>query len=111
MVQAVVASATPTTPRLVFGKDHPETLIQPMSYITADSPPFLLVHEESDRTVAVSNSDEFVQAMKAAGATDITYMRYTDGSGHGVFGANKDETWPAMEAFFKRILGETPRVY
>ena len=102
-VQAVAASATPTS----MGErwdDPGMDLIKPMSYITADAPPFLLFHEESDRTVPVSNSDDFVRAMKAAGAKDINYMRYTDGSGHGVFGANQDETWPAMQAFFDRVL-------
>ncbi len=102
-VQAVAASATPTSMGERWG-DPGMDAIKPMSYITADAPPFLLFHEASDRTVPVSNSDDFVKAMKAAGAKDITYMRYTDGSGHGVFGTNKDETWPAMELFFDRVL-------
>lgn len=105
-VQAVVASATPTSPRKRGEADYDEHLIQPMSYITRDAPPFLLVHEESDKTVPVSNSDDFVKAMKEAGARDITYKRYTDGSGHGVFQRNIDETGPLMEAFFKRVLGK-----
>lgn len=106
-VQAVAASATPTS---MGGRweDPAMDPIKPMTYITPDAPPFLLVHEESDRTVPVSNSDEFVKAMKAAGAKDITYLRYTDGSGHGVFGANKEETWPAMEQFFDRVLRQKP---
>lgn len=105
-IQAVTASATPTSPSMTADADYSESLIQPMSYITKDAPPFLLVHEESDKTVDVSNSDDFVKAMKSAGAKDINYMRYTDGTGHGVFGANKDETWPAMEKFFARVLGK-----
>lgn len=105
-IQAVAASATPTTPRLTADVDYPAELIQPMNYITVDSPPFLLFHEISDRTVPVSNSDDFVKAMKQAGAKDITYHRWEDGTGHGVFGANKAKTWPMTEAFFNRTLSK-----
>jgi hypothetical protein len=54
----------------------------------------------------VSNSDDFVKAMKEAGAKDITYHRYDDGSGHGVFQKNIDKNGPLMETFFKRTLGK-----
>ena len=104
MVQAVVASATPTVPRLGRGVEGDVKKIQPMSYISADAPPFLLVHEESDRTVNVSNSDNFVKGLKEAGAKDVTYIRLTDGSGHGTFQRNIKTTGPAREAFFKRVL-------
>ncbi len=105
-VQAVAASATPTRPNIRGGSDEDRALIAPMSYISADVPPFFLVHEESDRTVNVSNSDDFVAALQKAGANDITYKRYTDGSGHGVFVANIAETGPAMEAFFAATIGK-----
>ncbi|MEM0925054.1 MAG: alpha/beta hydrolase [Planctomycetota bacterium] len=105
-VQAVVASATPTSPRVRGEVEFNESLIQPMSYITADAPPFLLFHEVSDNTVSVSNSDEFAKAMRAAGAKDLTYHRYTDGTGHGVFQRNIKKTAPLMEAFFARTLAQ-----
>ena len=104
MVQAVVASATPTRPRVRGGSEEDAKKIAPMTYVTADVPPFLLVHEESDRTVPVSNSDDFVKALREAGAKDVTYMRYKDGSGHGTFMANIKETGPAREKFFERTL-------
>ncbi|MHC4116606.1 MAG: alpha/beta hydrolase fold domain-containing protein [Planctomycetota bacterium] len=104
MVQAVVASATPTRPRVRGGSQDDAKKIAPMTYATADAPPLLLVHEESDRTVPVSNSDDFVKALRDAGAKDVTYMRYTDGSGHGTFMANIKETGPAREKFFARTL-------
>ncbi len=104
-VQAVVSSATPTLPRIRGEADFAVELIQPMSYVSADAPPMLLVHEESDPVVPVSQSDDFVKALKEAGAKDITYRRYTDGSGHGAFFRNKEETGPAMETFFARTIG------
>ncbi|UCC97352.1 MAG: alpha/beta hydrolase [Phycisphaerales bacterium] len=126
MVQAVVASATPAnflTPmnnrrtgkanvknaaRSRGGvRDLPEQMrkkLSPITYVSADAPPFLLVHEESDRLVGIHQADEFVKALREAGAADVTYMRYTNGSGHGVFSANIKETGPARQAFFERTL-------
>ena len=104
-VQAVAASATPTRPNVPGGTEADKTLIAPMTYVSADAPPFLLFHEASDSTVNVSNSDDFVAALKEAGATDVIYKRYTDGSGHGVFRANLEETAPEMMRFFARALG------
>ena len=119
MVQAVVASATPASfliPMNDRQKDAkassglqniPEEIkkkLSPITYVSASAPPFLLVHEESDRLVDVRQADEFVKALRGAGDKDVTYMRYTDGSGHGVFLANIKETGPAREAFFERTL-------
>ncbi len=103
-VQAVAGSATPTRPRIRGGSDADRALVAPMTYVSADAPPFLLFHEASDNVVNVSDSDDFVRALKEAGATDITYKRYTDGTGHGVFRANLEETEPEMERFFARTL-------
>ncbi|MCK5175762.1 MAG: alpha/beta hydrolase fold domain-containing protein, partial [Planctomycetes bacterium] len=126
MVQAVVASATPTgwvlSPerqkqsderrknRPATGNDtrsmplKVKKQVSPTSYVSADVPPMLFVHDDSDSTVPVWHSDEFVEALNAAGAKDVTYMRYDNGSGHGVFGRNIAETGPAREAFFERTL-------
>ena len=133
MVQAVCASATPTNWLVPMSdrarqrrqasansnadatanrpKNDPTMLpngmkikISPITYVCADAPPFLMVHEASDPTVGVYHSDEFVKALKAVGATDVTYIRYEDGSGHGTFAANQKETGPAMRKFFDRVL-------
>ena len=104
-VQAVAASATPTRPNVPGGTEADRALISPLTYAFADAPPFLLFHEASDRTVNVSNSDDLVSALKNAGASDVNYKRYTDGSGHGVFRANFEETAPEMRRFFDRTLG------
>ena len=104
-VQAVAASATPARPNLPGGTEADKALISPLTYVSADAPPFLLFHEASDRTVNVSNSDDLVSALKNAGATAVIYKRYTDGSGHGVFRTNLDETAPEMRRFFARALG------
>lgn len=111
-VQAVAASATPTRPMSRGRSDASMASLAPITYVSADAPPFLLFHEASDRTVDVSHSDEFVKALKAAGAKDVTYRRLTDGSGHGAFSKNRKASSADMAAFFARTLhweGDLPR--
>jgi dipeptidyl aminopeptidase/acylaminoacyl peptidase len=78
--------------------------ISPISYVTADAPPMLLWHEESDRTVGVYQSDTFISAMREAGAKDVNYVLFGDGTGHGTFQRNIAVTEPMREAFFARTL-------
>ena len=113
-VQAVVASATPTNfliPMSRNGKRRFEDLelglkkrISPITYVSAESPPMLLFHEESDRTVGVYQSDKFVQALRDAGARDVNYVLFGDGTGHGLFRRNVVLMEPIREAFFARVL-------
>jgi dipeptidyl aminopeptidase/acylaminoacyl peptidase len=127
LVQAVCASATPTDLGL-FSPDYsrmgrpggllagPEATLQergrqasPISHVHKDAPPILLFHGTKDTTVDVKHSDTFVEALKKAGAKDVTYLRI-DGAGHGVYGQHKKQTEPAMEKFFVRTLkGNGPR--
>jgi acetyl esterase/lipase len=76
----------------------------PITHVSKDAPPFLLVHGDADKTVPVAQSDRLEKALKDAGAKDITYLRFK-GAGHGVFQQHQKETRPAMEKFFARTLG------
>ena len=103
-IQAVAASATPTRP-MRRGEVNPGlAAVAPITYVTNDAPPFLLFHEVSDRLVDIGHSDDFVKALKAAGATDVTYRRMTDGSGHAVFQKNRTAFQEEMVSFFARTL-------
>ena len=118
LLQAVCASATPTDfnlfprPRATdpkFANDKYDgaklaTLSSPLTHVRKDAPPFLLIHGTADRTVNVKHSDTFAEALKKAGATDLTYLRI-EGEGHGVFNLKAAETGPAMAAFFARTIG------
>ena len=127
MVQAVVASATPTSflsamsdrqrersneqaaraPRkneLRMESEEVRAKVSPVTYATADAPPILLVHEMSDRTVSVSHSDKLVKALREAGAKDVNYILLGDSSGHGTFQRNIAFTEPIRESFFNRVL-------
>lgn len=121
LLNAVCVSAVPTDftnwrggvenkPRLVDFLEQPDSSLQeqavkasPISYVHAKAPPFLVFHGTRDRLVDVAQSDQFVKALKAVGAKDVTYHRYP-GAGHGVFIENQNETNPLMEQFFERTL-------
>jgi acetyl esterase/lipase len=76
----------------------------PITYVRADAPHMLLIHGSEDATVPVDQLDRFVEAMRASGHPDLTYLRI-EGAGHMVFQQHIDETEPARERFFARTLG------
>jgi len=119
LVQAVCCSATPTDftdwggrsfrGESTFLAGPAESLgerkkkASPVSHVRPDAPPFLVIHGTADATVPFSQAEKFVEALKKAGAQDVTFKKY-DGAGHGVFEQNSPETYPLMEAFFARTL-------
>ena len=54
----------------------------PITYISKDDPPFLVIHGENDMAIPVSQSRAFVEKLKAAGV-DAT-LEVAEGRGHGV---------------------------
>ena len=79
-------------------------LASPVTHASVDAPPFLVIHGTADNTVDVEHGDRLVEALKKAGAKDVTYLR-VEGAGHGVFNSHAKTTPPAMEAFFGRTIG------
>ena len=78
--------------------------ISPITYVRADAPPVLVMHGVLDPFVDVSQTDQFVAALKSVGARDVTYYR-SDSAGHAVFLRDQIQTFPMMEEFFARTLG------
>jgi acetyl esterase/lipase len=120
LVQAVCCSAPPADfmnwnkkskksetafSRLFGAKDVEESKrrASPVTYAFEKAPPFLIVHGTADTTVPVAQGDTLERALKEAGAKDVTYMKF-EGAGHGVFLQHRDETQPAMQKFFYRVL-------
>ena len=99
MVQAVVASATPTSfigpmsdrarqrqrdtrpNALQAESEEVRTKASPITYANSDAPPILLVHEMSDRTVGVYHSDNLIKTLRKTGAKDVNYILLGDGTG------------------------------
>lgn len=123
-VQAVCASATPTDflnwqePGVVperLGRTFlagPSDALHdrarqasPITYARGDAPPFLLIHGTADRTVPISQSDRFAEALRTAGAEQVRYMIF-DNETHGVFQRQRLLTYPAMKAFFADALAQ-----
>ncbi len=71
----------------------------PIHYVSKDDPPFLIIQGDDDGTVPVSQSQEFAQALKAAGVD--TVLEIARGRGHGVGGPRFE---PIIKAFFDKHL-------
>ncbi|MFT2009258.1 alpha/beta fold hydrolase [Pontibacter sp. 13R65] len=100
-LNVVIGGAAPTE----LGRDVPmaKTEWWPIGYISANHPPMFLIQGADDPVVRTELTDDFVQKMRAAGAT-IEYLKI-DGVGHGVAYADKLHiTDPAMEEFFAKYL-------
>ena len=89
-------------------KDAPEMakLASPITYITKDDAPFLIVHGTNDATVPFDQAVRFYDAQKKAGL-DTTFVKI-EGGGHAFGGP---EITARVAAFFdKHLLGKDVRV-
>ncbi len=94
---------------LVGGKiaDMPEMvrMADPITYVTSDDPPFLIVHGEEDNTVPINQSELLHEALKEAGV-EVEFVR-VKGAGHGFRGdtdPSPDEIDRMVVRFFRRHL-------
>lgn len=63
--------------------DHPGEVAEadPVSHVTSDSPPFLLLHGDDDRIIAPAQTARLHQALLQAGVDSTRYV--LEGAGHG----------------------------
>ncbi len=71
----------------------------PITYVSKDAPPFLIMHGDHDRTVPFNQSEVFYAALKKAGV-DVTFLPMK-GAGHGFGGP--DAIKPVQQ-FLERCL-------
>jgi acetyl esterase/lipase len=77
----------------------------PLTYVTKDDPPFLVMHGDEDQVVGLSQSELLYEALKKAGV-DVTF-NVIKGAGHfGVDGVSplQKEFAEMMDAFFDKHL-------
>jgi acetyl esterase/lipase len=55
----------------------------PISYVSKDDPPFLIIHGDKDMTVPFAQSERLTKALKASGV-DVLFIK-VEGGGHGGF--------------------------
>ncbi len=75
----------------------------PITYVSKDDPPFLIIHGDEDATVPVSQSELFAKALKEAGVP--TTLNVVVGRGHGTGGPRFE---PMIKAFFDKNLRGSP---
>lgn len=108
-VKAVVAYYPPTHELLSLGIQpfYPEDLsllpgLTPINHISANDPPVLLVHGDSDDLVPIEQSEAMYAALQNSGVTtDFVAMA---GSGHGFRGEAADEANKLLIDWFSKYL-------
>ncbi len=74
----------------------------PITYVSKNAPPFLIIHGNADNTVPFNQSELLVAALKQAG-TDVTFEVVKNG-GHGFNAEQSQRLKPIVEAFFEKNL-------
>jgi acetyl esterase/lipase len=64
--------------------------ISPVSHVSSDDPPTLIIHGDQDRLVPLQQSELIVEKLKKAGVE--TNLVVKKGAGHGWLGLDKDES-------------------
>jgi acetyl esterase/lipase len=77
----------------------------PITYVSRDDPPFLIVHGDEDRTVPINQSELLFAALKEASVG--AHFHTIRGAGHGQ-GFGGPEIEPMVSAFFDAHLKSTP---
>jgi acetyl esterase/lipase len=77
-------------------------LANPLTHVTKEAPPFLIVHGDQDKTVPLGHSEELEAALKKAGVPVRLYV--ARGQGHGLGG---EEVNAVVREFFDRTLKVT----
>ena len=73
----------------------------PITYVSSNAPPFLIMHGDRDRTVPFDQSERLYQALKSA-HVDVIFVPMK-GAGHGFGGP---EASAPVEAFLKRVFSQ-----
>lgn len=77
--------------------------ICPVSFVTKDAPPFLIIHGDNDHTVPFSQGEILHDKLEEAGA-DVKLL-VLEGADHADMPFFQKELWERITAFFKEKLG------
>jgi len=76
----------------------------PVTYVSKDSAPFLIMHGDQDKLVPLSQSEVLAEALKKAGVE--TTLVVVQGNGHGGPGFGSPENRKLIVDFFAKHLGK-----
>ena len=82
--------------------------VSPITYVSKDDPPFLIMHGTADGTVPFTQSVELDSAYRSIGH-DVTFIPQP-GAGHGGGSFGADSTKKRITDFFTRVLLKTTSV-
>jgi hypothetical protein len=92
----------------VFGSGESLKLASPVTYISSEDPPFLIVHGERDDVVPVSQSEELYDRLTATGVAATLIIVENAGHGFNPAGGSisptRAEITKATADFFDRYL-------
>lgn len=82
--------------------------ICPVSFVTKDAPPFLIIHGDNDHTVPFSQGELLHDKLESAGA-DVKLL-VLEGADHADMPFFQEELWQRIIAFFQEKLGKAKAV-
>ncbi|MCC6297864.1 MAG: alpha/beta hydrolase [Anaerolineales bacterium] len=77
-------------------------LASPITYVSSDDPPFLILHGEDDPVVSISQSDSFLAALQTANVP-AEFVRVAN-AGHGFKPTDGKSISPSREEITQRIV-------
>lgn len=103
-VNVVAAGSLPTEGGARQPAERQDSAYWPIGYIGQDAPPMLIIQGTEDPIVRAELTDRFIEAMRAAGAPDVNYVRIEGGDHDVAYSDALSTTRPAMDDFFARTL-------
>ncbi len=79
----------------------------PITYVDADDPPFLIIHGSQDRTVPPNQSRLLHEALKKAGVS--SQLHIIEGAGHGGRAFSEPQITKMEEEFLQKTIGGKAR--
>jgi dipeptidyl aminopeptidase/acylaminoacyl peptidase len=76
--------------------------VSPVTYVSEDNPPTLILHGTHDTLVPYAQSEELAAALKAKSVP--VWLQTLPGSGHGGGGFGKPQIHALMQNFFDKYL-------
>ena len=86
----------------IEGNENAVQAANPITYISRDTPPFLILHGTDDQLVPISQSELLYAALQKAGTTADFYR--LEGAGHATAEFYQDEVWEIIHDFLKANL-------
>jgi dipeptidyl aminopeptidase/acylaminoacyl peptidase len=82
-------------------------LASPLAYVHKDCPPFLIMHGDKDKSVALSQSEHLAEALRKVNVP-VTLVKL-EGAGHGGPEFTNEESRKRIEDFFNQHLKPRPQ--